>query len=286
MTHYTRFRAYQLGEKGASFSISVDHYFVLIEARYNSVNKSHIIYEMGLSGVAHINVLHITSWDEDHCKSTELEDIIKELKPSIIECPGYDPHTITGIRSLSIILNSGCKVVRITPSVVQSQFFTRLVGRDLFFGPINIKKGTTSNNMSVIKLFRIGSFQVLSLGDCEDSDIAERLVEEEIITKEVDVLILAHHGADNGFTTTDFLKALNPRVAICACDWDNMYSHPSDKVRSMLSNLGIKYYSTKAGDIIAQSVDKYKFKVSNYITNNEKKDSVETFMNKTYYTQD
>lgn len=286
MTHYTRFRAHQLGEKGASFSISVDQYFVLIEARYNSVNKSHIIYEMGLSGVAHINVLHITSWDEDHCKSTELEDIIKELKPSIIECPGYDPHTITGIRSLSIILNSGCKVVRITPSVVQSQFFTRLVGRDLFFGPINIKKGTTSNNMSVIKLFRIGSFQVLSLGDCEDSDIAERLVEEEIITKEVDVLILAHHGADNGFTTADFLKALNPRVAICACDWDNMYSHPSDKVRSMLSNLGIKYYSTKAGDIIAQSVDKYKFKVSNYITNNEKKDSVETFTNKTYYTQD
>ena len=52
MKHYTRFRAYQLGEKGASFSISVDQYFVLIEARYNSVNKSHIIYEMGLSGVA------------------------------------------------------------------------------------------------------------------------------------------------------------------------------------------------------------------------------------------
>lgn len=258
----------------------------MIEARYNSVNKSHIIYEMGLSGVAHIDVLHITSWDEDHCKSTELEDIIKELKPSIIECPGYAPHTITGLRSLSIILNSGCKVVRVTPSVIQSQFFTRLVGRDLFFGPINIEKGTTSNNMSVIKLFRIGSFQVLSLGDCEDSDIAKRLVEEEIITKEVDVLILAHHGADNGFTTTDFLKALNPRVAICACDWDNMYSHPSDKVRSMLSNLGIKYYSTKAGDIIAQSVDKYNFKVSNYIANNEKKDSVETFTNKTYYTQD
>jgi competence protein ComEC len=40
MTHYTRFRAHQLGEKGASFSISVDQYFVLIEARYNSVNKS------------------------------------------------------------------------------------------------------------------------------------------------------------------------------------------------------------------------------------------------------
>ena len=140
--------------------------------------------------------------------------------------------------------------------------------------------------MSVIKLFRIGSFQVLSLGDCEDSDIADELVKNEVITKEVDILILAHHGADNGFTTTDFLKAVNPRVAICACDWDNMYSHPSDKVRSMLSNLGIKYYSTKAGDIIVQSIDKYNFKISNYITNNEKKDSVETFTNKTFYIQD
>lgn len=286
MKHYTRFRAYQLGEKGASFSISVDQYFILIEARYNSVSKPHVIYEMGLSGVAHIDVLHITSWDEDHCKPTELEDIIRELGPSVIECPGYAPHTITGLMSLSLILKSGCKVVRVTPSIVKNQIFSRLVGRDLFYGPINIEEGSTSNNMSVIKLFRIGSFQVLSLGDCEDSDIADELVKNEVITKEVDILILAHHGADNGFTTTGFLKAVNPRVAICACDWDNMYSHPSDKVRSMLSNLGIKYYSTKAGDIIVQSIDKYNFKISNYITNNEKKDSVETFMNKTFYIQD
>lgn len=286
MKHYTRFRAYQLGEKGASFSISVDQYFILIEARYNSVSKPHVIYEMGLSGVAHIDVLHITSWDEDHCKPTELEDIIRELGPSVIECPGYAPHTITGLMSLSLILKSGCKVVRVTPLIVKNQIFSRLVGRDLFYGPINIEEGSTSNNMSVIKLYRIGSFQVLSLGDCEDSDIADELVKNEVITKEVDILILAHHGADNGFTTTDFLKAVNPRVAICACDWDNMYSHPSDKVRSMLSNLGIKYYSTKAGDIIVQSIDKYNFKISNYITNNEKKDSVETFMNKTFYIQD
>lgn len=286
MKHYTRFRAYQLGEKGASFSISVDQHFVLIEARYNSVNKHHIRYEMRLSGVAHINVLHITSWDEDHCKQTELEDIIRELKPSVIECPSYTPHTYVGLRSLSIIEKSGCKVISVTPSIVQNQNFVRLFGRDLFLGPNSISNGKSSNNMSVIKLFRIGSFQVLSLGDCEDSDIAERLVKNEIVTNEVDILILAHHGADNGFTTTDFLRAVNPKVAICACDWDNMYSHPSDRVRSMLSNQGIKYYSTKAGDIIAQSVDKYEFKVSNYIANNEKKESVEIFTNKTFYIQD
>ena len=111
-------------------------------------------------------------------------------------------------------------------------------------------------------------------------------MQNEIIANEVDVLILAHHGADNGFTSTDFLKTVNPKVAICACDWDNMYSHPAPAVRSMLSNLNIKYYSTKAGDIIAQSVDKYKFKVSNYISNSETKESVAEFTNKTFYTND
>lgn len=286
MKHYTRFRAYQLGEKGASFSLSVDQYFILVEARYNEVNKQHIKYEMRLSGVDHIDVLHITSWDEDHCKSTELEDIINDLKPLVIECPGYCPHTITGLRSLSIITNSSCQVIRVNPTLVRNQTFTRLLGYDLFFGPDNIADGTSSNNKSTIKLFRVGSFQILSLGDCEDETIAGRLMQNDIIANEVDVLILAHHGADNGFTSTDFLKTVNPKVAICACDWDNMYSHPAPSVRSMLTNLNIKYYSTKAGDIIAQSIDKYKYKVSNYISNNEKKESVEVFSNKTFYTLD
>lgn len=286
MKHYTRFRAYQLGEKGASFSLSVDRYFILIEARYNEVNKQHIKYEMRLSGVDHIDVLHITSWDEDHCKSTELEDIINDLKPSVIEYPGYSPHTYMGIRSLSIITKSASHVIRITPNLIINQDFTLLFGHDLFFGPNDISGNTNSNNKSTIKLFRIGSFQVLSLGDCEDEAIAKKLMQNDIITNEIDVLILAHHGADNGFTSTEFLKAVNPKVAICACDWDNMYSHPAPAVRSMLTNLNIKYYSTKAGDIIAQSIDKYKFKVSNYISNNEKKESVEVFSNKTYYTYD
>lgn len=80
------------------------------------------------------------------------------------------------------------------------------------------------------------------------------------------------------------MKAVNPKVAICACDWDNMYSHPSPAVRSMLSNLNIKYYSTKAGDIIAQSIDKYNFKVSNYISNNEKKNLLKFFKQNVLYS--
>ena len=39
MKHYTRFRAYQLPNKGSSFSLSVDNHFTLIEARYNETKE-------------------------------------------------------------------------------------------------------------------------------------------------------------------------------------------------------------------------------------------------------
>lgn len=67
MSKNTRFRAYQLGSKGSSFSYSVDNHFTLIEARYNDINKKSIQFELKKIGVQYIDCLHITSWD-DHCR--------------------------------------------------------------------------------------------------------------------------------------------------------------------------------------------------------------------------
>ena len=138
----------------------------------------------------------------------------------------------------------------------------------------------------MVKFFRTGSFQILSLGDCEDGGIRDRLMNDDILQNEVDILILAHHGADNGFTTPDFLQALSPRVAICASDYGNQYGHPDPAIVNRLANAHIDYYSTKTGDIIAQSVDKHCFKVANYLRNNEEKGSEKFYSNKTYYIND
>ena len=45
MDKVTRFRAYHLGVKGASFSLSVDNDFTLIEARLNDSNFKNVINE-------------------------------------------------------------------------------------------------------------------------------------------------------------------------------------------------------------------------------------------------
>lgn len=288
MNHYTRLRAYQLGNKGASFSISVDNHFTLVEARYNDKNSPGIKWELNNLGKKSIDVLHITSWDEDHCRYSELLAILQHLRPALVECPGYAPHTDNGTKCLTLIrmyvVKGFGKMLRATTAVVREQTIEPLKGRDILYNPYNYSE--VSNDNSVVKLFRVGSFQILSLGDCESEEISKSLASDDILQSELDVMILAHHGSSEKFTTTDFLKAINPRIAICCSDFGNQYEHPTPVIRSRLSNAGIKMLTTKAGDVIAQSIDKKNFKVSNYVSNNEKKDSVLTFTNKTWYIND
>lgn len=263
MKHLTRLRAYSLHTKGASLSISVNNHFTLIEARYCDDNKRAIVEEMRLVGVDHINVLHITSWDEDHCKPNELKDILLNLKPERIEYPGYNPHTDCGKMSRAIILayNGGDKI-HITPAVVNACPKEPLKGRDIFYNPIEINTDPQfANDNSVVKLYRVGSYQILSLGDCESEDISARLRSDAILQNEVDVLIMAHHGSDHTVNTPEFLNSVEPTFAICPVDRENVHDHPDQTVRNWFNDRKIPYLTTKDGDILVRTVDTHTFDV-------------------------
>lgn len=289
MNHYTRFRSYQLPNPGSSFSYSVDKNFTLIEARYNTTNAPHIQWELSNLGIQYIDTLHITSWDKDHCNYDELCVILRDLLPTNIEYPSEPPTTDNGIKSLRTIQEyvrrrDYAHGISITPYSVKYEEKFPLKGIDIFYNPI--VNGTKSNDNSLVKLFRVGSFQVLSLGDCEDGEIAKRLMSDLILKSEVDIMILAHHGADNGFTSMEFLRVINPKVCVCSSDYGNEYDHPRDIIRERCNSLNIPLYTTKRGDIIAQTIDPKHFKISNYVSNNEAKDSVRVFSNKTWYLAD
>jgi competence protein ComEC len=50
-------------------------------------------------------------------------------------------------------------------------------------------------------------------------------------------MILAHHGADNGFTTKSFLAHIDPALAICSSDYDNQYAPPCEEIRECPKNM-------------------------------------------------
>ena len=270
----TRFRAYQLGNAGSSFSYFNGAEFTLIEARYNEVNSVSIKNEMKLCGISKITTLHITSWDQDHCVPSQLEKIIDELKPAKIEYPGYKPHTTSGCDSLKIIQKfKKIKVaVQITPKYISSlNSFKNYGYKDVLLHPKFLSEDSANDN-STVKLFRSGSFNVLSLGDVESAQISSGFKSYNSIRKEIDIMILAHHGADNGFTSSSFLKAVRPQVAIASADYANKFKHPKQEIRDLLHKNEIKLFTTKTGDVVISSIGSHsgKYEVTNLMTGNTK----------------
>ncbi len=276
---HTRFRAYQLKSKGSSFSYWDGNTFTLGEARLNKDNVHSICHELDVTvGVRKIDVLHITGWDKDHCDYNELQTILTHLEPVYIDIPCYLPDTDNGKECYELIRDYAEENHK-TCLCFSDNGLSHLSDATSW-GYANIcwrkKMFCDTNNNSSIQLFRSGCFTVLSLGDVESKEIADGLLTSEIICNEVDILILPHHGADNGFISNEFLRAVKPKVAIAMCDWDNQYKHPDPAITRMLRNNNIPYYSTKQGDIIIESIEPHKnqYKVWNYISGGERRKSV------------
>lgn len=212
-----------------------------------------------MCGVNHISILHITSWDQDHCSPKQLEQILEDLQPRKIEYPGYEPHTDSGKESLRLLRAYKKKkvtqsVVRVSPEYIRSLDPSSSYGyRNIMYWPKEIDPESANNN-STVKQFRSGCFNVLSLGDVESTQISSLLRRTRTINSEVDVMIMAHHGADNGFTTSAFLKKVSPTLAVASSNYGNHFNHPKPEMRDLLDKNGVRLFTTKTGDLIVKSV--------------------------------
>lgn len=283
----TRFRAYQLGEAGSSFSYCHEGHFTLIEARITKINAPIIIYELENFSSNILSSLHISSWDKDHCDPDELSFILEKVTPNKVECPGYMPENESGKQSFQILSNytkGSNKAIAFTPKYIDSLDMAKNLQRnDVILWPRAISNNKQNDN-STAKIFRQGHFTVLSLGDLESYEIAKIILNDVIVKKEIDIMILAHHGADNGFTCQEFINAVKPTVAICTSNYDSQYDHPRNEIRNLLDSNRIPLYTTKTGDVIIQNLvdDFSKYKVINLQANSTEISTEKEFFAKTY----
>ena len=70
-------------------------------------------------------------------------------------------------------------------------------------------------------------------------------------------MILAHHGADNGFTTKKFLRHIDPTVATCSSSYENHCYPPRQDFSDLQHEYGIRLMTTKTGDVIVKSVENH-----------------------------
>ncbi|MBL0055358.1 MAG: hypothetical protein IPP31_04030 [Chitinophagaceae bacterium] len=288
MDFHTKFRAFQLETDGSLFSYYKENAYYLIEARLPKKGLSILIEDIKLHGKETIDVLHITSWDTDHCSYNDLIQILNNLRPNLIEVPSYEPETDSGRLCKKTILGYDDIHQKYKPNVqiISKGYIDQLPTAEAL-GTNNVIYHSTyendnKNNMSLIKLFRSNGFNVLSLGDCESQEIANYLLRVNFITTEVDVLILPHHGADNGFLTGTFLDIVKPKLAVCSSNHGNEYDHPRLNIRNLLSARNIPLMTTKRGDIIVFQEKREEVAAINLISNNEEQEPTKFFTPKRF----
>lgn len=259
----TRFRAYRLASEGSSYSYFDGKTFTLFEGRYNDDNKASIAHELYVCGKTTIDVLHITSWDHDHCKPKEIKAILDNLMPGRVEVPGYNPKYLNKKQSEAskeswrIIQNwnaSWNTIERFSPQYLDGLSpGERNKNTDIIFWPRAIDKDNANNNSTVL-LLRGGYFNVLSTGDIESDSSAQALM-NSFISTETNVLVLPHHGSEHGIITHGLLAHLSPDVSICTSNRGNKFDHPRKSVRDKHTRLAIPLCTTKMGDVIIECTD-------------------------------
>jgi len=280
MDYLSKFRAFQLDSPGSLFSFYKPGEYTLIEARLPKGGLELLLDDLSFHGKERIDSLHITSWDSDHCTYDDLVQIINHLRPERIEIPEYLPTSNDGQLCRSLITKYDDIHQKYVQNVhiISQDYLSKL--QPAAKGAINnvlhpsIYNCNNKNDMSLIKLFRSAGFNVFSLGDCESAQLSATISANSFFTSEVDVLILAHHGADNGFTTAELLDTLKPKLAVCSSNYDNQYDHPSPEIRKLLAQRNIPLMTTKRGDVIIYQPDGYDYATAvNLISDNEIEES-------------
>ena len=120
--------------------------------------------------------------------------------------------------------------------------FTVLAPSEPFLTKDQMKTGGNETNAnSVVVRLDYGDFSMLFAGDAEEQT-EHRMLTKDLNLK-VKVLKVSHHGSKYA-SSQDFLKRVQPEIAIVSCgDW-NRYGHPSQVVLDRLQGANVKLYRT------------------------------------------
>ncbi|HHV06806.1 MAG TPA: MBL fold metallo-hydrolase [Firmicutes bacterium] len=176
-------------------------------------------------GVEQLDVVIGTHPHADHIGG--LVEIINDFPVDKIYMPRVAHTSKTFEDLLTNIKNKGLKVTA-------AKAGTKIdLGEEItavFLSPSASSYEELNNYSAVLKLtYQNTSF--LFTGD------AEAEVEKELLASDANlsstVLKVAHHGSDSS-STADFLKAVQPDIAVISVGQDNTYGHPSTKVINRL----------------------------------------------------
>jgi competence protein ComEC len=172
------------------------------------------------------------------------------LHPGRFLDPGYVGTTPAYLAALREARGDGIAWQRVRPGdslVVDEAVLTALAPDSAWAATL-----TDANLASTVLMVRVGSVRFLLTGDAEAPE--ERwLLAHDSLALAADVLKVAHHGSATS-TTTPFLAAVHPRVALVSVGAHNSYGHPDAAVMRSLAAAGAAVLRTdRLGTVVVRT---------------------------------
>lgn len=186
-----------------------------------------------------IELLVLTHPDADHV--TSLPEVLKKYKVERILITGVAHDSNVYRRFLEGVKNEHAQVLFADPALdIDMGDGLRL---DVVWPPPGLvgTEPKASNETSVVLRAFAGSSSLLLTGDIEAGAEAGILASAADI--DADILKVAHHGSRTS-SSTGFLLAVSPRLAIISVGRHNKFGHPHPWVLKRFQALGIPYRTT------------------------------------------
>lgn len=186
-----------------------------------------------------IDLMILTHPHDDHVSG--LLDVIKRYNVKKIAYTGVVHSSPNYLAWLKLVQ------VKKIPIVIIDQPRKIVLGNDCYldvlypFDSLLNKEVENINNSSIAAKLVYKNVKFLLTGDIE------KIIEEKLLASNVDIsahiLKLAHHGSDTS-STEEFLKKVNPDIAIISVGKDNKFGHPNGRIINRLERMGKKFFRT------------------------------------------
>ena len=198
--------------------------------------SDNVISLMKALGIKKIDLLILSHGDADHAK--EVTNILDEIN---INCLKINNGELSNYEKIATKLIKQCQY---EPEQMKLTY-------------LNYKDYNDENANSVLSYMKIYKTKIISFGD------ATKESEEDIIKKynlkKTDIVKLSHHGSKTS-SSYEYLKEIEPEIAIISSGRNNRFNHPSQETIETLVKLNINYLNTQEVGTIEFIINKNKYK--------------------------
>lgn len=216
---------------------------VLIDAGNNADGKW-LVQKLENLGIKKIDYLIGTHPHEDHIGG--MDDVIKNFDIGTIYMPKVQTNTKTFEEVLDAVAQKNLKIT--SPQIGMTFNVGDAVCEVMACGEGTKEEKNNLNLASIVIRTTYGKQSYLFMADAETKNEVAR------IWPQTNVIKIGHHGSDTS-SSLNFIKQVQPQIAIISVGKDNHYGHPKESILNRLQSQHIEIYRTDTNGTIYISSD-------------------------------